>query len=282
MKKNITPMPSPNMNDIIGSHDVLWVVLDTLRYDVAQQEFLAGNLPTLSKYLPDTGWQKSHTPASFTYPAHHAMFAGFLPTPADKPLDPRLFVMKFKGSDSMNDNSYVFSEQATIPQGLSAVGYHTICIGGVGFFNLTPPLGNVLPLFFDEQYWTEQTGVTNPQSTNVQVDYAIQRMQSTELADKPLFTFINVSALHQPNYFYIADDYNNKIDTVDSHAAALRYVDGALAPLFDAIASGERKRPAFVIVCSDHGTTYGEDGYRGHRLAHDIVMTVPYTHFLVG
>ena len=32
----------------------------------------------------------------------------------------------------------------------------------------------------------------------------------------------------------------------------------------------------FIIICSDHGTLYGEDGYVGHRIAHPIVTTVPY------
>jgi len=43
-----------------------------------------------------------------------------------------------------------------------------------------------------------------------------------------------------------------------------------------------RKRaPTFAIVCSDHGTAYGEDGYRGHRLAHEVVWTVPYAEILL-
>jgi hypothetical protein len=34
-----------------------------------------------------------------------------------------------------------------------------------------------------------------------------------------------------------------------------------------------------VIACSDHGTAYGEDGHHGHRLAHEVVWTVPYAEF---
>jgi hypothetical protein len=34
-------------------------------------------------------------------------------------------------------------------------------------------------------------------------------------------------------------------------------------------------------VCSDHGTAYGEDGYRGHRLGHPVVWDVPYAEFLL-
>ncbi|MNR53198.1 hypothetical protein D3C85_1731720 [compost metagenome] len=56
-------------------------------------------------------------------------------------------------------------------------------------------------------------------------------------------------------------------------------MDGALAPLFEACAS---RGPTFVIVCSDHGTAYGDDGYHGHRIGHECVWTVPYAHFFLG
>ena len=37
----------------------------------------------------------------------------------------------------------------------------------------------------------------------------------------------------------------------------------------------------FAILCSDHGTLYGEDGYVGHRVAHPIVTTVPYAEIVL-
>ena len=98
----------------------------------------------------------------------------------------------------------------------------------------------------------------------------------TDAVAQPVFLFINISALHQPNCHYLqgcnADDYH-------SHRAALRYVDAALLALLDYL---QQRRPALVIVCSDHGTAYGEDGYHGHRHAHPVVMQVPYAHFLIG
>jgi hypothetical protein len=55
-------------------------------------------------------------------------------------------------------------------------------------------------------------------------------------------------------------------------------VDRQLPPLFAAL---QRRAPVLAIVCSDHGTAYGEDGYHGHRLAHPVVWTVPYAEFLL-
>ena len=85
----------------------------------------------------------------------------------------------------------------------------------------------------------------------------------------PNFTLINISAIHQPNRFYTGAEQ----DDLESHTAALVAVDAALQDLLKV------NRPTFVILCSDHGTAYGEDGYHGHRLGHPVVWTVPYAEF---
>ena len=65
----------PDMNQVVGTHDIVLVTLDTLRFDVAQAAFECGELPVLAQHLPPTGWERRHTPGSFTYAAHHAFFA---------------------------------------------------------------------------------------------------------------------------------------------------------------------------------------------------------------
>ena len=47
-------------------------------------------------------------------------------------------------------------------RGLAEAGYHTACLGGVGFFNPANPLGTVLPGLFREAHWSPETGVTAP------------------------------------------------------------------------------------------------------------------------
>lgn len=260
-------------NSLIGSHDLLFITLDTLRYDVAQDLFLQGHLPTLERYLPATGWEPRHSPASFTYAAHQAFFAGFLPTPIAPGRHPRLFAARFPGSETSTETTLVFDEP-DLPHGLARYGYHSICIGGVGFFNKTSELGNVLPALFHESHWQPSLGVTDPRSTEHQVALACTLLEQ-QPREQRLFLFINISALHQPNYFYLPT-ITNQQDTLESHAAALVYVDAHLAPLFTAL---QRRAPTLVILCSDHGTAYGEDGYHGHRLAHPVVWMVPYAEF---
>lgn len=260
-------------NLLVGTHDVLLLTLDALRYDVACACLRDGRTPNLAAVLPPGGWEERHSPGSFTYAAHQAFFAGFLPTPARPGRHPRLFAVRFPGSETVVPQTCVF-DTPDIVTGLAGRGYHTVCVGGVGFFNRCSPLGSALPRLFAESHWRPDFGVTDPESTRNQVAAACRR-----LADLPsgqrLFLFLNVSAIHQPNYFYLP---GARADSPATHAAALAYVDSQLPPLFRAL---PRRGPALCIVCSDHGTAYGEDGYAGHRVSHPAVWTVPYAEFLL-
>jgi hypothetical protein len=262
-----------NAREIVGKADVLFITLDTLRYDVARDAFVRGLTPNLAKVLPPGGWEERHSPASFTYAAHQSFFAGFLPTPVEPGLHPRLFAARFAGSTTANEKTCVFDE-AEIVSGFANRGYHTVCIGGVGFFNKQNPLGNVLPSLFHESYWDQSLGVTDPRSTENQVRLAIRLLENIS-RERRVFLFINISALHQPNNIFLDGAEH---DTLESHAAALAYVDSQLPLLFEAL---QRRGPVLVIICSDHGTAYGEDGYFGHRAAHQVIWTVPYAEFLL-
>lgn len=255
----------------LGRHDVLFVTLDTLRYDVATRLAAAGRTPRLSAVLPGGTWEKRHSPGNFTFAAHAAFFAGFLPTPAAPGKHPRTFALRFPGSETTTDDTAVF-DAPDLVSGFRSIGYRTICIGGVGFFNKQTPLGSVFPNLFDESHWSPELGVTDPRSTENQVNLALERLAALP-PDRRAFLFLNVSAIHQPNRFYLSGATS---DTLDTHAAAIEYVDGHLGRLFDGI---RNRGPWFVVICSDHGTAYGEDGYTGHRLAHPVVWDVPYAEF---
>ena len=262
-----------DMRTCVGSHDLLFLTIDTLRYDVGADALARGETPNLAAILPGGAWQRRHSPSSFTYGAHHAFFAGFLPTPTGQTEGrsrphPRLFAARFPGSETTASTTFVF-EQADVVTGFAAEGYHTICIGGVGFFNKRSALGSVLPSLFEESWWDESLGVTCPESTENQVRLAVERIALLP-QDQRLFLFLNISACHQPNRFYVP---GAEIDCPETQRAALAYVDGQLPPLFAAMTA---RAPVLAIICSDHGTAYGDDGYHGHRIGHPVVWDVPY------
>lgn len=265
-----------NAREIIGTHDVLFVTLDTLRYDVAVSALDRGLTPNLAALFPHGQWERRHTPGSFTFAAHQALFAGFLPTPAEPGYEkaPRLFAADFPGSETTAPETCVF-DTPDIVSGLASRGYHTICVGGVGFFNRLTPLGCVLPDLFAESHWSPELGVTDPESARNQVERA-QASLARQPLDRRVFLFLNVSAIHQPNCFYSSTATEDSPETM---AAALSYVDGQLLPLFESM---RQRAPVLCIVCSDHGTAYGEDGFHGHRLSHPVVWDVPYAEFILS
>ncbi len=262
-----------NANYIVGHYDIAFVVLDTLRYDVARDALRAGRTPNLAAILPNGQWEMRHTPGNFTYAAHQAFFAGYLPTPALPGRHPRLFAVRFPGSGTTTPETYVF-DTPDIVSGLAKAGYHTLCIGGVNFFDKQSPLGQVLPGYFAESHWSPDMGVSGRRSTEFQVRLAADRLDETP-PGRRMFLFLNISAIHPPNHFFLP---GAKEDNLQTHTAALAYVDQHLPTLFAAL---RRRGPSLLIICSDHGTTYGEDGYTGHRLSHPIVWNVPYAELIL-
>lgn len=257
----------------LGTHDILFITLDSLRFDVATRALAAGRIPHLARLLPETGWERRHTPGNFTYAAHQAFFAGFLPTPVAPGRHPRLFALEFPGSETIADQTCVFSAD-NIVAGLADRGYRTLCIGGVGFFNQQSPLGSTLPGLFQESYWQPEFGVTDRHSTQHQIEFTLERLEQ-QPADQRLFLFLNVSATHQPSCIFVEDALE---DSLETQLAALAYADAQLGPLFAAL---QQRAPLLCIICSDHGTTFGEDGYHGHRLSHPVVWDVPYLECLL-
>jgi hypothetical protein len=246
------------MNALVGTANVLFATFDCLRYDVARDALAQGLTPT------------------FTLPAHQAFFHGFLPTPLGADRHERLFALEFEGSLTVGPRTCVFHDVASVPAGFAAYGYRTFCVGGVGFFNKRTPLGRVLPGFFQRSAWSPALGVTAKDSTANQVGVALDWLASVPAGER-VFLFLNVSATHPPHALYLDGAAG---DSLASQAAALAYADAQLPPLFAALR--RRRGACFCLAMADHGEAHGEDGRRGHRIAHPTVTTVPYAHWLLS
>ncbi len=286
MKRAVTEVPksvigdprkarmSVNMNEVVGDCDILFVCLDTLRYDVAKEEEILGNTPSINRY---GGWEKRHAPGNYTFPSHMAMFIGNLPSPSE-PLPlyerERLFVAKEnQAMGKLHPYSFVFEGDSFI-RGLERAAYTTVCVGGVGFFNKRTPINNILPSFFMESYWNTRFACHIKESFENQINFVETWLKKRREGER-VFLYLNVDSIHYPNSFYIEGE---KEDSLKTHAAALRYVDVHIERLFSLF---RKRNKTFCILCSDHGTCYGEEGYYFHCLSHEIVYTVPYMHFFL-
>ena len=99
-----------DVNALIGTHDVLFVTLDTLRYDVAARLRCApGRTPNLAAVLPGGGWEERHSPGQL----HLRRPPGVLRRlPADagaRPAGTRgCSPLRFPGSETTADETCVF------------------------------------------------------------------------------------------------------------------------------------------------------------------------------
>ena len=141
----------PNMNLLIGTHDLVLITIDTLRYDVAVALAEQGRTPVLGGLLPGGRWQRRHAPGNFTFASHAAMFAGFLPTPAEPGRHPRLFAGRFAGSETTLGQTWVF-DTPDLVSGLAAASNCSEISSPFkvdALFALTFPgiVGGALPVF---------------------------------------------------------------------------------------------------------------------------------------
>lgn len=262
-----------NGNSIVGTHNVLFITLDSLRYDVARDALDAGATPHLAAVLPYGAWEERSSHATFTFPAHQAFFAGFLPVPAGPRRHERLLACNAMRGITIGPHTLVF-DAPDIVSGFAQLGYQTVCVGGVGFFSKQTALGSVLPDLFAESHWSPALGVDNLASTEMQASLALRILENRP-EPKPMFLFINVSATHVPHHGYLN---TGEGDCAASQAAALSYVDRHLGHLFGRL---PHFGPWMVILCADHGDAFGEDGFHGHARPHPLVWSVPYTQFLL-
>ncbi|MEU9662695.1 STM4013/SEN3800 family hydrolase [Streptomyces chartreusis] len=260
-------------SEIIRSGDsILFVTLDSLRYDVAETTLTTGRTPRLAQALPGGAWEQRQTPGTFTLPAHMAFFSGFLPK-LPQPIQPaRLWECRPPAFKTVPPETFLF-DAPNLLEGLVQHGYRTVCVGGVTYFSRETPLGSVLPDLFQEDHWRSEFCSTHADSTRHQVDQAL------EIADRysgqSLFLFVNISATHVPHGHYLG----SSDDTVTSQAAALAYADQHLGRLLEELAYRGRW---LVIICADHGDAYGDDGYHGRGIAHRSVFNVPFASWVLG
>jgi predicted AlkP superfamily pyrophosphatase or phosphodiesterase len=262
-----------NANDVIGTHHILFITFDSLRYDVARAALHAGHTPHLASLLPGGKREERRTQGSFTLPAHMSFFAGFLPVPSGPDRAHRLFACQSPRGTTIGDRTHVF-DAPDIVTGLADTGYRTVCIGGIGFFSQQTPLGSVLPALFQDTHWKPDTGPDSPYSTRHQVDFALEILDHRDPA-QPLFLFLNISATHTPTHVYLP---GATTDSWDTQYAALAYADKELGRLFRTL---PRHGPWLALLCADHGEAFGEDGHHGHGIAHPTVLNVPYAETLI-
>jgi len=251
----------------------LLLTYDSCRYDV----LVEAQTPVLDSYAPIHAAQ---TPANFTYPAHHAFFAGILPNTSDNRPYHNRFCKQLLGLREVGEGRVVkdalvqVGSEWNLVAGLRDQGFQTVGCGAMNWFRQ-----KTLHAGFDHFQWTGR-------GARRQVRFLLDHLQP----NRPFFGFINFGETHFPFGF------EGKIDRceVDVRAramtwppaesgpvgrdcpgyahqvAAAEFLDRCLPALFSALPGD-----TLVILTADHGECFGEDGYLGHGFNHPKVLEVP-------
>jgi membrane-anchored protein YejM (alkaline phosphatase superfamily) len=248
------------------------ITLDSCRYDA----YCDAHTPVLDSFGP---WLPAQSPASFTYPAHHAFFVGILPNvsepiPYYNRFTRQLIGLIEVGESPIKKLTYftVVSDRDAV-DGLRRAGFQTV---GTGAMN-----------------WFRQSSLTSSferfevlRNADAQIEYHLRKLDLSS----PFFAFMNFGETHDPF------DYRGKTkpcpvriqarrmswppvesgpvgrehDAYWHQVEALEYLDGQIARLFAALPSN-----TIAVVCGDHGECFGEEGYWGHGINHPKVFEVP-------
>ncbi len=252
---------------------VLLVTLDSCRHDTAQQSHTPA-LRSMGEPL------RAMAPSHFTLASHAAMWVGTTPGLAhsDRPvLNPKRGRL-FRLSNALvpaGPGDVFALEGATIIEGFARRGYRTLGTGAVDWFDTSTPTGRALVAPF--QRFRFERG---PAALEAQLTWLAAQLD--EVADTPVFCFLNVAETHVPYWHQganwpksenpcrpFAGASNDTALCRQRQRASLEHVDRVLDPLLTAFAQST------VMVCGDHGDCWGEDGLWEHGIWHPKAMEVP-------
>jgi len=251
----------------MSDFNFLVLVADSCRWDT----FLKAGTPNIDKYFDV---ERAGAMATFTYPAHTAMFQGFFPTTSnDRPVYNRFKKSVYRWFYSMRRPCLAELEGAgSIPLVLRHQGHRTVAVGGVGWFNRKTPM----KLGFDCFEY-----LTNPKRATDKF--------LAETDKEPFYGLLNYGITHRPYTFpgmprvmkkipsprsgnaYASTDAEPQL--LEKQAACMSHIDECLETVFEWVRT--LKLRTVVCFCADHGDCMGEDGCYGHGFCHQNVMTVP-------
>lgn len=285
----------------IRNHNVLFITVDSCRYDTAQNARL--------DYLNSiTKLRKAETSGTYTLPAHCSFFLGILPnitegTPNYIGDYTQIWRSGLAKNRSKNVGLY-YREKNIIDYYLNN-NYQVIGAGGVSFFSNKQ--GNYLPSLFP-RFITFQKPVNTKSEANVPRSLEQFPLENIPLiaeainGQDPYFIFINSVATHIPYDHPNAEITNSYKDLIkkmyqidyrksynipeDMHLSneeiltikkaqitSLEWVDSKIKELIKILPTNQL--PTLLLVCGDHGEELGDNKRYGHGHAHETVTTVP-------
>jgi hypothetical protein len=285
----VTALPQPPP----GAQNLVVVVLDSLRYD----SWLAAPPSCLRSLGPV---ERRFSYASWTAPSHYNLLMGLLPhsSPA------HVYASEYYKQDFLRYSERLGVRDIEFKELLPSIFMPTYLKHTLGYrthARVSLPVLNAFTVINRDFDSYELMPAHNDMAAIVdQVHFDEQR---------PSFWLLNVGETHYPyswpgsgagdlphisgvhGVFKRLDEIRaggdeaaeffdeDKLRSLhERQIAALEYLDGVLASLLERLPSN-----TWLIVTSDHGELFGEDGYFGHGpISHEKVLEVPFVEGRVG
>jgi Sulfatase len=281
------PQPPP------GARNLVVVVLDSLRYD----SWLAAKPPSLASLGPV---ERRFSYASWTAPSHYNLLMGLLPhsSPA------HVYASEYYKQDFLRYSERLGVRDIEFKKLLPSIFLPTYLKHTLGYrthARVSLPVLNAFTVINRDFDSYELMPAHNDMAA------IVEQVHFDE--ERPSFWLLNVGETHYP-YSWPGSDPGDlphisgvhgvfkRLDQIraggdeaaeffdearlkslhERQIAALEYLDGVLASLLERLPAN-----TWLIVTSDHGELFGEDGYFGHGpIAHEKVLEVPLIEGRVG
>lgn len=279
---SITELPDPPD----GARNLLLIVLDSLRYDawIAAEPKNLGRLGEV---------ERRYSYATWTAPSHYAMLMNLMPhivTPTDMTISEYYHTEALRFWDRMGVAGRINEEVIPalfLPTFARSIGYRTRALATMPVLNPSTAINRDFESY--QMLHREQ------------VNGIVDLLQFDE--NRPTFYMINIGLTHYP-YTLPGEDTSQYPDLFGLHGAfkvlsgnrsrdttdlprllsqaemaaakerqvrSLAYLDDFFGRLFEKL-----PKNTYLIVTSDHGELFGEDGLFGHGpYTHEKVLEVP-------
>jgi arylsulfatase A-like enzyme len=272
----------------VPANNFVLVVLDSLRYDSAMAA-TTDNLRRLGAI------ERRWSYASWTAPSHYNLLMGLLPHTSP----PRVYASEYYKQDFIR-----YTERLGVPDMefrrllpslflptflRTRLGYRTHAFVSMPVLNPATPVNrdfdtfelmkrhNDLAAMFDKLRFDDQPAFYLLNTGETHYPYALPdedpaewpRISGVHGVFKHLDDAVAGTQVDEPGSFFEAA----QLDRLrQRQITAASYVDGLLEKLYDLCPPN-----TWIVVTSDHGELFGEDGYFGHGpVAHDKVFEVPF------
>ena len=263
----------------VNPESVLFITLDSCRYDTFLSSHNSNSIPNIASVGP---MHKAQSPSYFTFGSHSSFWMGFTPgvtgstLPFLNPKAGKLFRMAHAVKSSEQPTSGFTLFGSNIIEGFRRLGYLTLGSGAVEWFNTSSETGRVLTNSFDHFYFSRNTW-----SLKSQLSWINSRLTRSDPL-QPVFVFLNIGETHVPYWYDGASWPQWPSPCVPFGGSAcsselsrtrqrlcLEWVDKQLDSLIRLFLGST------ILVCSDHGDCWGEDGLWEHGISHPSTLTVP-------